>query len=131
MRIIINNMKNLILLICITFFLNDAIAQTKLKKELIFFEDSLRISWCGGILETSVLYFVSDTSATRTRSSEYFILTICPELYGNDFFQKGKKYLLELNKNYTEAKRYMPISTFKLYYKTRRLFVLKRIKKLS
>lgn len=121
--------KKLLVFVCMFCLLKDCSAQAKLRKQLIFFQDSLYTTGCGGILEVSVLYFVSDTSVKRRKSSEYFILAKCPELYGENFFKKGSTYLLDLDKDYSEVKKYMPLSTFETFHKTKRLYVLKRVKK--
>ena len=70
-----------------------------------------------------ILYFVSDTTMKKKKTDEYYIAIKCAETYGEDFFKKGKKYKLQLNKNFSKIQPYIPSSTLKKFMRQRNFFI--------
>jgi hypothetical protein len=122
-------MKNIILTIVLTFvFLLNGFAQRRIEKSLFFYQDSVSFLGCGVIHSVDILYFVSDTSRSHSKNFEYYIAIECAETYGEDFFRKGHKYKLFLNKNFKGIRPFMPPSTFKKFIKQKNFFVAHAVK---
>ena len=124
-------MKSFIFCILFGFASLSGVSQKNISKTLYFYQDSVFISECGGVILIEVYYFVSDTLMTKNNSNNYYIAIACPENHGKDFLRKGRKYLLTLNKNFKKIKNYMIPTTLELFLKQKNFFVAQDIVALS
>jgi hypothetical protein len=99
-------------------------AQKIKEKKLFFYQDSIPSEGCGTIITVSILYFTSDTTQPLSKKTGYFIAIPCVDSYEDSFFQKGKEYILSLNKDYSKIKPYMSKTVFEHYYVTNKLYTL-------
>jgi hypothetical protein len=119
--------KNLFIVFVLSF--NIALAQKKVK--LFFVEDSTHFNSCGVMEVAHVLFFTTDTLLPHKEDNYYKIIVICPDIYGAYFFIKNKYYELLIGKVNINLNKYFSPSEISFWKKKKKLYLLKKIKKLG
>ena len=114
---------------CISIFItSNSIGQTKIIKQLYFGEDTAHFVYCGGITQTAVFYFTTDTVFTKKKNREFWLAMTCPEFFGADSFQKNKRYTIEFHRDDSYLKKMLPPSIFTWHRKRGNFYVVDAVK---